>query len=100
MSLSAVALILSDKKSRASGQGRSAYFASPIYFIEVLFPSAALLVFAVLRGNGVLMDSAVTGLGLSILPVVCAIPIKRVSDYYEVSGLVFGVIASLIVFIV
>ena len=100
MSLSAVALILSDKKSRASGQGRSAYFASPIYFIEVLFPAAALLVFAVIRGNGMLMDSALTGIGLSIVPVVCAIPIKRVSDYYEVSGLVFGVIAALIIFIV
>ena len=100
MSLSAVALILSDKKSRASGQGRSAYFARPIYFIEVLFPAAALLVFAVIRGNGVLMDSALTGIGLSIVPVVCAIPIKRVSDYYEVSGLVFGVIAALIIFIV
>lgn len=98
MSLSAVALILSDKKSRASRQGATAYFASPAYFIEALFPSVALLVFGLIQGYGDLTDAAIVGTAISVVPLVCALPIKRVSDYYEVSGLVFGVVAALIVF--
>ena len=99
MSLSAVALILSDKKSKASGQGRTAYFASPAYFIESLVPSAVLLVIGMMQGNKELAVYSAVGVGISVLPCVCAIPIKRISDYYEVSGLVFGIIAGIIVFL-
>lgn len=99
MSLSAVALILSDKKSKASGQGRTAYFASPAYFIESLVPSTVLLVISLMQGNKELALYSMVGLGLSVLPCVCAIPIKRISDYYEVSGLVFGIIAGIVVFL-
>jgi hypothetical protein len=99
MSLSAVALILSDKKSKASGQGRTAYFASPAYFIESLVPSAVLLVIGMMQGNKELAVYSAVGIGISVLPCVCAIPIKRISDYYEVSGLVFGIIAGIIVFL-
>ena len=99
MSLSAVALILSDKKSKASGQGRTAYFASPAYFIESLVPSAVLLVIGLMQGNEELAVYSAVGVGISVLPCVCAIPIKRISDYYEVSGLVFGIIAGIVVFL-
>lgn len=99
MSLSAVALILADKKSKASGQGRTAYFASPAYFIESLVPSVALAVIGIIEGNPELVKYSLVGFGLSVLPCVCAIPIKRISDYYEVSGLVFGIIAGIVVFL-
>ena len=99
MSLSAVALILSDKKSKASGQGRTAYFASPAYFIESLVPSAVLLAISLVQGNKDLAVYSAVGVGISVLPCVCAIPIKRISDYYEVSGLVFGIIAGIVVFL-
>lgn len=99
MSLSAVALILSDKKSKASGQGRTAYFASPAYFIESLVPSAVLLAIGLMQGNKELAVYSAVGVGISVLPCVCAIPIKRISDYYEVSGLVFGIIAGIVVFL-
>ena len=99
MSLSAVALILSDKKSKASGQGRTAYFASPAYFIESLVPSAVLLAISLMQGNKDLAVYSAVGVGISVLPCVCAIPIKRISDYYEVSGLVFGIIAGIVVFL-
>jgi len=99
MSLSAVALILADKKSKASGQGRTAYFASPAYFIESLVPSLVLAVVGTIEGNPELFKYSLVGFGISALPCVCAIPIKRISDYYEVSGLVFGIIAGIVVFL-
>ena len=99
MSLSAVALILADKKSKASGQGRTAYFASPAYFIESLVPSVVLAVIGTIEGNHELVVYSCVGVGISALPCVCAIPIKRISDYYEVSGLVFGIIAGIVVFL-
>lgn len=99
MSLSAVALILADKKSRFSGQGATAYFGSPLYFVEVLIPSAVLLILGVIHGNGELILSSVAGLSLGILPFICTVPIKRISDFYEISGLVFGLASALVVFV-
>ena len=98
MSISAVGLILADKKSRFSGQGSTAYFASPMYFFEALMPPVVLLVLGLINDDFGLIASSLGGCALGILPFVCATPIKRISDYYEISGLVFGLVAALIVF--
>lgn len=99
MSLSAVSLILADKKSRFSGQGAAAYFGSPMYFFEALLPSAVLLILGLIHGNNEIVSASVSGLALGTLPFICVIPIKRISDYYEITGLIFGLVASLIVFV-
>ena len=99
MSISAVALILADKKSRFSGQGASAYFGSPIYFIEALLPAAVLLVMGLIHENGELIKASSAGIALGIIPFGCVIPIKRISDFYEITGLIFGLAAALIVLI-
>ena len=99
MSLSAVSLILADKKSRFSGQGASAYFGSPAYFLEALFPSAVLLILSLIQENTELMRMSLAGLALGIIPFVCVTPIKRISDFYEITGLIFGIAAALIVLI-
>ena len=98
MSISAVGLIFADKKSRFSGQGSTAYFASPMYFFEALMPPVVLLVLGLINDDFGLIASSLGGCALGILPFVCATPIKRISDYYEISGLVFGLVAALIVF--
>ncbi len=99
MSLSAVALILADKKSRFSGQGPSAYFGSPMYFIEALLPSVVLLILGVIHGTEDLIRVSLAGVALGIIPFGCVIPIKRISDFYEITGLIFGLAAALIVLI-
>ena len=99
MSLSAVGLILADKKSRFSGQGPAAYFASPMYFFEALLPPLVILIIALINRATDLVWASLTGLALGTLPFICATPIKRISDFYEITGLVFGLVASLIVFV-
>ena len=99
MSISALALILADKKSRASGQGAAAYFASPAYFVEALFPPLVMLIFGAIHGSSEIVSASVTGCALGVLPFLCAVPIKRISDYYEITGLIFGIVAALIVFV-
>lgn len=97
MSISAVALILSDKKSRYSGQGASAYFGSPIYFAEALLPSAVLLALGLIQENVELIRVSLAGVALGILPFCCVMPIKRISDFYEITGIIFGLSAAFIV---
>ena len=99
MSLSAVALILADKKSRFSGQGASAYFGSPVYYFEALLPSGVLLVMGLIQENGDLVSASLAGIALGVIPFCCVLPIKRISDFYEITGLIFGIVAGLIVFI-
>ncbi len=99
MSLSAVALILADKKSRISGQGPAAYFGSPLYFLEALLPSAVLLVLGAINSDSGLIISSLAGLGIGILPFACVTPIKRISDFYEIEGFIFGIISALILLI-
>ena len=99
MSMSAVALILSDKKSRAAGYGATAFFASPAYFVEAFVPSLALLIVSAIQGNGELVWASAAGIALTVLPCICAIPIKRISDYYEVSSLIFGIVAGVVLFV-
>ena len=99
MSLSAVGLILADKKSRFSGQGPAAYFGSPLYFFEALIPPAVLFILGLINGNGEIIRASLAGGALGIIPFLCTTPIKRISDFYEITGLVFGIIAALIVFV-
>ena len=99
MSISAVALVLADKKSRFSGQGPAAYFASPMYFIEALIPSSVILILGIINGNSEIIRASLAGIATGVLPFVCAVPIKRISDYYEITGLVFGGIAAIIIFV-
>ncbi len=99
MSLAAVGLILADKKSRFSGQGPTAYFASPMYFFEALLPPLVILIIALINRATDLVWASLTGLALGTLPFICATPIKRISDFYEITGLVFGLVAALIVFV-
>jgi hypothetical protein len=33
------------------------------------------------------------------VPFGCVIPIKRISDFYEITGLIFGIAAALIVLV-
>ena len=37
------------------------------------------------------------GVALGILPFCCVMPIKRISDFYEITGLIFGLSAAFIV---
>lgn len=99
LSLSAVALILADKKSRFSGQGPAAYFASPMYFFEALIPSVVLLILGTIQGNNDVIMASLGGCALGTLPFLCVVPIKRISDYYEITGLIFGLVGALIVFV-
>ena len=99
MSLSAAALILADKKSRFSGQGASAYFGSPLYFIEALLPPVVMLIMGLIQENWELVRASFAGIALGILPFGCVTPIKRISDFYEITGLIFGLVAALIVLI-
>jgi hypothetical protein len=99
MSLSAAGLILADKKSRFSGQGAAAYFGSPLYFAEALIPSAVLLILGFINGSGEIIRASLAGIALGVIPFVCTTPIKRISDFYEITGLIFGIIAALIVFV-
>ena len=99
MSLSAVALIFADKKSRFSGQGPSAYFGSPMYFVEVLIPPVVMLIMGLIQKNEEIVRASLAGVILGIVPFGCVIPIKRVSDFYEITGLLFGIAAGLIVLI-
>ena len=99
LSLSAVALILADKKSRFSGQGPAAYFASPMYFVEALIPSVVLLIMGAIHGNSEVVIASMGGIALGVLPFLCVVPIKRISDYYEITGLIFGLVGALIVFV-
>lgn len=99
MSLSAAALILADKKSRFSGQGASAYFGSPLYFFEALLPPVVLLIMGLIQENWELVRASFAGIALGILPFSCVTPIKRISDFYEITGMIFGLVAALIVLI-
>ena len=100
MSISAVALVLADKKSRFSGQGAAAYFASPMYFLEALIPPVVLLILGLINWNLEIIRASAAGIALGTLPFICTIPIKRISDYYEITGLVFGLTSALIIFVV
>lgn len=99
MSLSAVGLILADKKSRFSGQGPAAYFGSPLYFAEALIPPAVLFILGLINGNGEIIRASLAGGAIGVIPFLCTTPIKRISDFYEITGLIFGIIAALIVFV-
>ena len=99
MSLSAAALIFADKKSRFSGQGPTAYFGSPIYFAEALIPSLVLFILGLIRGDHELIRAGFAGVILGVVPFGCVTPIKRISDFYEITGLIFGIIAALIVLV-
>ena len=70
-----------------------------MFFFEALLPSAVLLVLGLIHGNNEIVSASVAGLALGTLPFICVIPIKRISDYYEITGLIFGLVASLIVFV-
>ena len=94
-----MALILADKKSRFSGQGASAYFGSPIYFIEALLPPVVLLIMGLIHGNAEIIKASSAGIALGIIPFGCIMPIKRISDFYEITGMIFGIAAALIVLI-
>lgn len=99
MSLSAAALILSDKKSRFSGQGASAYFGSASYFLEAIIPPVVLLIMGLIQENVELIRASLAGIALGVIPFGCVMPIKRISDFYEITGLLFGLAAALIVLI-
>ena len=99
MSISAVALIFADKKSRFSGQGASAYFGSPLYFFEALFPPVVMLIMGLIQENVDLIRASLAGIALGTIPFGCVTPIKRISDFYEITGLLFGMAAALIVLI-
>ena len=99
MSFSAVGLVLADKKSRFSGQGPAAYFGSPVYYFEALLPSTVLLILGLINGNDAIIRASFAGGVIGILPFVCTTPIKRISDFYEISGMVFGLVAALVVFV-
>ena len=99
MSLSAVALIFADKKSRFSGMGPSAYFGSVMYFIEALIPPVVMLVMGLIQKNEEIVMASLSGIALGIVPFGCVIPIKRISDFYEITGLIFGIAAALIVLV-
>ncbi|MBR2597438.1 MAG: hypothetical protein IKE09_02685 [Clostridiales bacterium] len=99
MSLSAVALIFADKKSRFSGMGPSAYFGSVMCFIEALIPPVVMLVMGLIQKNEEIVMASLSGIALGIVPFGCVIPIKRISDFYEITGLIFGIAAALIVLV-
>ena len=70
-----------------------------MYFIEALLPSVVLLILGVIHGTEDLIRVSLAGVALGIIPFGCVIPIKRISDFYEITGLIFGLAAALIVLI-
>ena len=69
-----------------------------MYFIEALIPSVVLLVLGIIQGNSDVITASWGGVALGTLPFLCVVPIKRISDYYEITGLIFGLVGALIVF--
>lgn len=98
-SLSALALARSDRKSRFVGEGPASYFGNPIYFIETIIPAGALLVISIMRGSGSEMCYASMALACGIVPFVSAVTIKRFSDFFEATGVVFGMLMGILVYI-
>ena len=49
--------------------------------------------------NEEIVMASLSGIALGIVPFGCVIPIKRISDFYEITGLIFGIAAALIVLV-
>jgi len=94
------ALCYADTKSRFSGQGGCSYYGNPIYFLEMLIPAVATLVFALLFSKDNLVVVATYGLFLVILPFILSLPIKRNSDSFEIAGLVHGITTAILMYII
>lgn len=98
-SLSALTLARADRKSRFVGEGPASYFGNPAYFIETIIPAGALLVISIMRGFGSEICYASMALACGIIPFAAAVTIKRFSDFFEATGVVFGTLMAVLVYI-
>ena len=81
-------LALIDKKSRFVGEGGASYFGNLRYFLEVLIPPVATLIFAVIFARTKLaLVAAYTLLSITV-PYFAANEIRKSTDSFEVAGLV------------
>ena len=98
-SLSALTLARADRKSRFVGEGPASYFGNPVYFIETIIPAVALLFVSILRGYGSEICYASMALACGIIPFAASVTIKRFSDFFEATGVVFGTLMAILVYI-
>ena len=91
-------LAIIDKKSRFAGEGSGSYLGNPIYFIETLIPAIAGLVMSFIVKDFTLLRFSLAGIAVASLPYFASQPIKRASDYVELTGAVHGIIMALLVF--
>ena len=87
-----------DKKSRFAGEGPGSYLGNPVYFIETMIPAAAGLVMAFVGKDFTLLRFSLAGIAICTLPYFAAESIKRSSDYFELAGVVHGIIMALLVY--
>lgn len=96
--ISLIALI--DKKSRFVGEGGASYFGNLRYFLEVLIPPVATLIFAVIFARTKLaLVAAYTLLSITV-PYFAANEIRKSTDAFEVAGLVHGIMTAMTAYII
>lgn len=98
-SLSAYVLAKADRKSRFVGEGPASYFGDPVYFIETMIPPAAFLVISITGANGFGICYASLALACGLIPFAAAVTIKRVSDFFEATGVTYGILMGILVYI-
>ncbi len=98
-SLSAFVLARADRKSRFAGEGPASYFGNPAYFLETMIPPVALLVVSVMRANSSDICYSSLALACGLIPYCAAVTIKRYSDFFEMSGAVYGILMGILVYI-
>jgi len=97
--LSVAGLGLADKKSRFGGLGAISYFGNPLCFAETLFPAAAALICGILFSRTEITYAGVCGLLTAAVPYAAALPVKRSSDYFVLTGLLHAFCAGVLILI-
>lgn len=96
--LTGYVLSRADRKSRFVGEGPASYFGNPAYFFETLIPALALLAVSVIRSNGSNMCYALSALACGVIPFAAAVTVKRISDFFESAGFVYGTLMAILVY--
>ena len=96
--LSGYVLSMADRKSRSVGEGPASYFGNGGYFFETLIPALALLAVSVIRSNGSDMCYALSALACGVIPFAAAVTVKRISDFFESAGFVYGTLMAILVY--
>ena len=96
---SGIILSRADRKSRSVGEGPASYFGNRWFFLETLIPALAFMAVSIVRGNISNVCYALLALACAALPFAAAVTVKRISDFFESAGFVFGTLMAFLVYI-